>query len=48
MTCSSEIMDIWSFISVPHICLHARNGAEVYSSVFLFIWVVLLVTMESL
>jgi hypothetical protein len=36
MTCSSEIMDIWSFISVPHICLHARNGAEVYSSVFLF------------
>lgn len=36
MTCSSEIMDILSFISVPHICLHARNGAEVYSLIYLF------------
>jgi hypothetical protein len=29
-------MDIRGFISVLHICLHARNGAEVYGLIFLF------------
>jgi hypothetical protein len=28
-------MDIWCFISVPQICLHARHGAEVYSVIYL-------------